>query len=126
MTRETLNPYLQRIAGLMQLKDWDIVLMDDGPNDPDALACVDCMRGRKLAAVYVADRLFRMTAEKQRHTIVHELVHAHFAAMHLLLYKILSGDRWEAYDLAMEYGVDAVANVIAPTMPLPSAPLRRR
>jgi hypothetical protein len=67
--------------------------------------------------------------ENQRSTMVHELLHCHFAAIsqHLLDASGNVGKTWihlldQVLKTHLEYGIDAIADALAKSMPLPPKP----
>jgi hypothetical protein len=112
------EPYLRDVADRMGLKDWDVILSKK-PAEDGACATADCTWGRKSVTIKLAKFLHFQTPDIQRQTVVHELVHCHFAAMHNPLNEGMCDANRDWYIHAMEYGVDAIADVIAPSMPLP-------
>jgi hypothetical protein len=116
--RERWATYVRDIADRMGLKDWTITVPGAPPEDHDD-ASTRMSYGRKVARVYLPDSFRHETPEEQRDIIVHELVHPHFAAMDGMAEDWLDSDRYVAFLRMFEYGVDAMAAVIAPHMPLP-------
>jgi hypothetical protein len=123
--RRRLAPYLRALADRMGLRDWTVCLLDAPPDDPNHGAENDCRYGRKRVNVCVNEAFLGQPPEAQRETIVHELVHAHMAPMHLYLHRVLDDHEFEAYRLAMEYAVDGIAEALALHMPLPPGPRKR-
>ena len=119
MTRADFEPYARDLADRMGLKDWAIAIIRGQPDNEDT-ASIECVFGRKIANVKLSDDfLEESTPEEQRQTLCHELAHALFMPMHLFLRDELDGSAYKAYHLLMEYGIDGVADAIAPHMPLP-------
>lgn len=119
MTREEFGAYVQLIAGKLRLGHWTIKIGDTPPKNADAWASVTCWEGRFGATVYLSDQILSEPPEEQRYVAVHELVHCFFAHSDRIAEADMSSARNDAWRLAMEYGVDAVAEAIAPHMPLP-------
>jgi hypothetical protein len=123
--RRRVCAYVRCLADEMGLRDWTVHVLDDPPDDRRKVAEADCVYGRKRINISLSDQFFRLDSEKgpdgQRQTLVHELIHAHLAPMHLLLHRILPDAQWEAYQLPMEYAVDGMAEGWARHLPLPSA-----
>lgn len=115
---EKFGQYALEIAAKMALRDWEVML-SAACAPSDALASVKCTDGRKRITICLARDFFELSREEQRLAIVHELVHAHFAAMHNPLCDTLPKNALKFYVSAMEYGVDAVASLVASSMPLP-------
>lgn len=121
--RRRFGPYLRDLADRMHLKDWAVVLEDGPPDDRSCMASVDCVDGRKLATVLVSDHFLSDTPEEQRHTLVHELIHAHFDMASTLAFRGLDKQGRQAFRSLMEYGVDGLADALAPLLPLPGDPI---
>jgi len=115
---EPYGPYIREIANKLNLEAWRFNLIHD-PAPEECLARMRCIEGKKLFEVELGKSFFQEDAEGQRETIVHEVIHVHFGDMHNGLGKVLSKDSWKWYELAMEHGIDALARIIAPFMPLP-------
>lgn len=130
--RKALAHYVRHIADEMGLRDWSfnvVVEQPDTPENPDGhqwgASCAP-IPGRKGATLTFAPWTRDCTREELRETVVHELTHCHFFG----LWDTLRRDTLQelgqsAYNLLiagcerhMEYGVDAVAEAIAPRMPL--------
>lgn len=116
--RQRFLPYVIYLADLMALKDWVFVIDDTAP-DSDAAARTYFPDGRKFARIHLSDALLDDPPERQRWTIVHELVHCHYAAMWFLVDELLRGAAKLAARNAFEYGVDGTARAWAELLPLP-------
>ena len=102
----------------------------DRPGNPEAVAAIDVVPGRKMAYLYFSDNfLERDDCTDQRHTVVHELVHCHTGPYSRCVEaKLRNLEGGEARDpvltIQMEYCVDGLADAIAPLMPLPKVKAR--
>src|ERR1043166_6218667 len=105
--RQRFLPYVRQLADLMGLKDWDIRIADEGPEDPNHRAEMDCRYGRKLAWIHLADVMLEEEPQEQRQCLVHELIHPHFDGADKLARRMLSDDGFAGFRLSLEYGVDA-------------------
>jgi hypothetical protein len=129
--RRAYGPYFRALADLMGLRDWTFELKDGPSDEPDHAAAIQCVYGRRLGHIFLADAFLDADPAERRATAVHELLHAHFAGMHNLLHNerregAVSDTLFRAYDLAMESGIDAVAEALAPHLPLPDEVKPRR
>lgn len=123
--RKALGHYLRWVANEMQLRDWTVQLAHV-PCSPDTDAQIVCREGQKLLTVSVAPHFLELDPEEQRETIVHELVHAHWETCWRMVQRDLADALGkptyyvfaDSYRRGMEYGVDALAKTIAPSMPL--------
>lgn len=114
------QPYFRAIFDRLGLKDWEVVIEDDPPENPDAFANVECVYGRKLAHVSLSRNYLRSSEEKQRHGATHEALHCHHTMADQIVGKLANDGEYAYYRLAHEYGIDGVAVAVAPLMPLPS------
>lgn len=122
---KALGQYIRWIADEIGLRDWTLHLLDETA-DEDCNAQTRLIFGRKLASIRVATEFRELEPERIRQTIVHELVHCHFAAATNQVEHDLSehlGSQASNLFFAgflrnLEYGVDAVAGALAPHMPL--------
>lgn len=129
--RKELGRYIRWIADEMGLRDWQFDLVVDKPEreDPEDFytiaTCKPCI-GRKMAEIRCDPVVRNIPRKHLRQTICHELVHCHlFTMWDLIRRDLLPQMGQEAYDLFtascernMEYGVDAIGDVIAQKMPL--------
>ena len=123
--RRIVKGYIREIADLLGARDWDVALRNE-PCDDDWNAQVRLIYGRKRAEVRVHRYFAEMDAERIRQTIVHEVVHFHFAATSNQAEHDLKGHLSEqARDVFfsgwlrnLEYGIDGLAVAVAPHMPL--------
>jgi hypothetical protein len=120
--RQRWEPYLRYLADALHLRDWRVDVYEDPPEDPTATASCCPISGRKVAIVRVAESFLTDGPAEQRHTLVHELIHCHFGPPWRMLEA--HGSLPPAALLAMEYGVDGLADAIAPLLPLPPASTR--
>ena len=116
--KQAFSGYIRRIADEMGLRDWRICIVDDPP-DPDNLAECDARYGRKVVNLYFSETFLDYEPDRQRQNIVHELLHAHTAHLHHFLCKELNSTAFTAYNLALEYAVDGIAEEWARHLPLP-------
>lgn len=116
--RDRWTGYLRDLADRMGLRDWRVHVLEQ-VTDEEHDAQVFCVRGRKIANLRLSPRFGELAPERQRLTLVHELVHCHFAAMDELVMGRWDGHEYDAYLIPFEYGVDAIAHVLAPHLPLP-------
>ena len=123
--RKALGAYIGRIADEIGLRDWDLRLLHETCDDDCNAQCA-IVYGRKLAYIRVNEDFRGYAPGRIRQTIVHELVHCHFAAADNQVQHDLDdhlGDQtaqvfFNAFRRQMEYGVDAMAAALAPHMPL--------
>ena len=133
--RRELERYVRWVANEMGLRDWTLQVavakkIKRSPKTPDgqewgATCCPT--PGRKFALITFAAERRDDDLEDLRVTVVHELVHCHFYGVWDTIRRDTLDliDAQETYDTLikgverhMEYGVDAVAEAIAPRMPL--------
>lgn len=118
--RQRWDDYFRLIADLLRLKDWTIVISDEGPVTPDALAACLCIYGRKRAVIRLSDSFLDEPAESQRHAAVHELLHCHFDDAYYFAFNRMDGEsEQEAYNRFVEKGIDGLADAISPMLPMP-------
>lgn len=126
-TRKEWQAYISQIGDLMNLHDWTLTLVKE-PANSDNAAEMDSIYGRKVVHIRLSSTWHEFTPHEQRYLIVHEIAHTYFEPMdHLLcgkmkrLFSAHDLQTWhDDYSLLLEYGVDAVAECIAPSMPLPT------
>jgi hypothetical protein len=119
--------YIRRLADAMHLRDWTFELVaGEQPDRADAAASILVTYGRKDAAIRLATDWGTYPPDRQRHYLVHELVHAHQEAIHIAANNardLLGTAAWAVLDGchrdAIEVATDALAEIIAPFMPLP-------
>lgn len=122
-----LGDYVRRIANALALRDWRFTISDE-PCDKDAFACILATAGRKRAGINFAWNFRNLDPEEQRHTVVHELLHCHFASVNDLIsidlgrVSFLSDHEHDGvfipFKRLMEYGIDGVADGISDLFPL--------
>lgn len=112
------QPYVRHLADLLRLRDWTIEVSGDAA-PADSVAMIHLTNGRRHAILDLSDAfLADPDPASQRHTIVHELVHCHFEPAHVIA-KALGDGRYDDFLLLYEYGTDAMADAVAPLLPLP-------
>lgn len=124
--------YVREMANQLGLRDWTVHLMRV-PSDDARAGEIKCTYGRKHACLWVNAGFGEMDPKEQRQVIIHELLHCHFAPAIQMLVDASGnvGKTWVAHldgtmRMALEYGIDAIADEIAPNYPLPPAKKRKR
>ena len=112
------RPYIREVADQMQLRDWQIFVSNKRAGE-GRRARVFFPGGRKVATIWLSKNFLRSAPEEQRQTVCHELCHLHFAPMHTPTWEALPEAARPFYVNALELGVDALAEVLAPFLPLP-------
>ena len=130
--RKELGRYVRWIADEMGLRDWTLridIAQPEAPNGADGMewgASCAPIPGRKAATITFAPWQRNVDLEQLRETVVHELTHCHFFGLWDTVRRdILHPLGQTTYDVFvaglerhMEYGVDAMAEALAPHMPL--------
>lgn len=121
-----LRDYLRWMANEMGLRDWTVTLSRKPCEDEEHQACILCTYGRKRLTVQLGKGFEHLSFEEQRQTFCHELIHAHYSGIEWAYNNLgdqVSGPMfkmvWDSIKDAVEFGTDALADVIAPHMPLP-------
>lgn len=133
MSAKRLNrfgDYVRATANQLGLRDWTFrishtPLLYENPRGAE----IECMYGKREAIVRLRSDFQNHSKDQQRQTLVHELVHCHFAASRRVTRQggalwLLIGDsvgdmlRCQLND-AEEDAVDALACAIAEFLPLP-------
>jgi hypothetical protein len=127
MKHDYWQRYVRDLADRMRLRDWHITVTTDPPDKENAAAQVVCTYGRKIAELRLSKEWAGYTPTEQRHYMTHELVHCHLDVPWAMVIDDMKGVIGnQAHEVlvwpfarAMEYAVDGLAEVIAPSMPLP-------
>jgi hypothetical protein len=118
--------WVGEIACAIGLSEWEIeVKVEELPED--VLARCHVPRARQAARIVIGTEFLAGSAEEQRATMVHELMHCHFAQVVEVteesLPAILGRPAWTIFetghDLALERCLEAVAVAFAAKLPLP-------
>lgn len=121
--------WVAMIANTLSLSDWTISVEWDDQLEGHYLARCIVQRARDEAKIILGDSFRELSPSEQRDTIVHELLHCHFATVDEYVsdtVPVLIGKpaytAWEsAYDLMQERAIDNVAVAISAlgVIPLP-------
>lgn len=126
--RKEVGEYIRDLADLLMLRDWAFTLKHDPiTNDDEAIATVTATYGRKRAVIELCADFLEMSHEEIRHVLVHELIHVHMEPSCSIVRHSLPAmvgqpaylSLWESFTQQIEYGVDGLADGIAPLLPLP-------
>ncbi len=112
------QPYFDALAQKLALKDWTVIVKDEGPDDGDAQAQSFLTYGRRRTRIYLSEGFLKDKESGQRHTACHELIHCHLDQLERMV--VDTPEMRKAARLCLELAVDALADAIAPLMPLPS------
>jgi hypothetical protein len=126
--KTALERYISEAQQTLNLGQWKIEL-EDSPCEDDALAEIEVSENLWQARIRVAYGFFKEKPEEQRDTIVHELIHVHTAGIERSrdrMEKTLGELAWPVFQASMENeverAVDALAKIVAPTLPIPEFP----
>jgi len=120
-----LSRYVRAVADAIGLRDYEVEV-EHRPTSDNSLGECDVSAYRRSLRLRVCAEFRDLDPQKQRHVIVHELVHAHFSGLDSVIRGV---ERWmpesafemfyESYDREQERGVDAVAVCLCNAAPLP-------
>lgn len=113
-----LERYIRRVADGMGLRDWRFMLERDLTSD-DVDARIRWPFGQRYAEITLGEPYFEASREEQRETVVHELLHCHFAAAQDAVSRSTHRRSFAHFMQGLEYGIDATAAALAPRFPLP-------
>lgn len=118
--------FTRELMDRMELRDWTVQVDYAPDSGARHNACVTRTIGRKSARIVLYPSFTTQSPEARAQTIAHELVHLHFGALHDQLQDlegILCEDAFHLYaaqfERLMEFGVDALADVIAVHVAIP-------
>lgn len=121
--------YARTLADMLGLRDRDIIVERNPPNDADALAYIWCPTEAINAHVYLsADFLNRLAPERQRCVMAHELMHIHTTPyddqvrwmLKYLPQNELTAALPSLVSTEVERLTDRLAYIVAPFLPLPN------
>jgi hypothetical protein len=132
--RKALGEYVRWVANEVGLRDWTLHLMYDDGLDEGAIAMVTPTDGMKHAQLRFCHDFRHLAPEKQRQAVVHELLHCHHSAASNVLRLDLKDHladsthwvAWTGYKRQMEFANDAIAEVLAPHLPLIKWPKEKK
>lgn len=131
--KKELLKYIRAVADDLELRDWTFILSDE-PTENDSYGYVNPTYGRKVAIIKLCSDFRNLDKEKQRHTIVHELVHCHLESACNMVMSDL--EQWlgkqtdqifyDGFKRQMEYGVDGLAEALAKHQPFIAWPKKEK
>lgn len=128
---QLIAEYVRDLANRMELRDYSLLVSiaeEDRPDDEERNACAIFTIGRRYVFIWFdPNYVARATPQELRQTAVHELIHCHFQpAREVAINAVVAAFKKPGrtallgtYENAQEYGVDAIAEALAPFMPLP-------
>jgi len=118
------GPYLRFLADEMGLRDWTVQLECGPLENAEHVAEIQRIYGRKHARIRVSPEFWTEHPERQAQTLIHELLHCHFAGVQdagVILGGVLHRKAYAAwhppFEHQVEYAVDALAGVLARLLP---------
>lgn len=123
--RRELERYIRAMANEMELRDWTLTLADEPCESQNDATCTPTF-GQKIATIRVCKDFRSLDAERQRKTVVHELLHCHWHAAWGMVDNDLEKALGAQADLLFsvgfnrnaEYAIDATAGALAKHLPL--------
>jgi hypothetical protein len=126
---EATTNYLRRLADLMTLRDWEILLLRELPNNDSSWAEIEVCRTHDTAWVKVSWPEFYLvrTPEQQRETLVHELIHIHLDRPDAIMCDLTAmfpentANQFakDQHKNAIEFSTHRLTRALAPFLPLP-------
>lgn len=118
--KEAIADYIAYLAQTLEISNWRIILDDGYPAEDDVAAQIGCTYGRRVATLQLAKDFFSAPAEKQRHYLIHEVVHVMTEGMDNIienkLDELIGKPAFtvlhEAWAVQVEYHVDQLAYII--------------
>lgn len=121
-----LRPYVAELQALLRLQGWEIEVVEEPPEEEDALAEVNRYKRAWCADIHISDALLGRSREWQRKSLVHELLHLHLHDFYTASREAAechpataSGWAMDRIDHEHERTTDALAVMLAPLLPLP-------
>ncbi len=118
--KQKFVPYIEYLKNKLHLKDWEFKILDDPPRDNNIIAAIFTAYGRKRLSIYLSESFLSDTEIEQRHTLIHELIHAHLVFACDFACEQLDQRLKDVFIRMIEYGVDGIADSIAPFFKLPN------
>jgi hypothetical protein len=117
------------VKNTLGLTDWGISIEWHELPD-DTFARIDCAHARREATIALGEAYLKSSPESQRETLVHELLHCHFAPGNEYIDSILPATLGaqtyktfaQAHVLFEERAIDAIAVAIADMGIIPTPP----
>lgn len=119
--RQRFAEYIRLLADMMGLRDWRIVVSDDGPTSSSASASNWLQYGARFCRISLSDYFLNLAPEEQREDLVHELIHCHLEPMDGLAKEWLEEREYSGFLRLEEYSIDGIATAWAKSLPLPLA-----
>jgi hypothetical protein len=127
---QTFEEWVRIVANTLNLTDWTISLEWDDTLEDNYLARCIVQHARNEAKIILGKSFLELSPSEKRDTIVHELLHCHFATVDEYVsdtIPVLIGKpaytAWEsAYDLMGERAIDNVAMAISAIGAIPLPP----
>jgi hypothetical protein len=120
-----LANYVRDIADLLDLRDWKLNIEPVPEPDPAFRASCSPVEGRRFARVAFSRDVATWPPDLIRSTVAHELIHCHFSHLDDVVGKaekplgLAFGPWHDAYKLAAEHAIDALAEAFADHCPMP-------
>ena|GEM_PF-6664468 len=130
---DELKRYIRWLCDQLGLRDWEIILLHETTaevGEGDAIAYIHPTDGQRRATLRLCSDFREMSPEKQRHSLIHELIHPHHRdatdIIRLTLPRSFGGVAyevlWENFRQQVELMVDNIATAIAEQYPVPDWP----
>jgi hypothetical protein len=121
-----LETYVAACLPVLNLSNWKVTILTDVAPE-DRYADIEPNDQAQTANLRVGNLFWAQKAEEQRLTIVHELIHLHLCRLDQTvdrLEPVLGSAAWvpwaAVYEDVYERATDAIAEILAPQVDLPS------
>lgn len=123
---DVLVHYARSVADEMGLRDYEIAVSEEPPDDPRVRALVNVHPDRKIVRLAFCEGFELLPADEQRHVVCHEIAHVHLARAADMLMAAIGEEFGGAARRLLEHQVrrefeeatEAIACFHAPYLPL--------
>lgn len=130
--RKAVTEYIATLQNILRLRDWEILVdFDPLPLSDHAYATMAPAPDQHRATIQFSDLFLQQPVDALRQTLVHEMLHCHFHVLQTTTENMIAGMGESAALVAgpavntlAELTVDALADAIAPLLPVFELPSR--
>lgn len=119
--------YVARIAAMLNMADWHIIVDRGAPTDDDANAQAIVHSDARSIVIRFGPQWLAMTPEQQREIVAHELIHATVDLIDTHVWhaeKVIGGTAMGLLREVVRHDIEAItdtlARAVAPAFPLPT------
>jgi len=117
--RPDFSPYVRKVADLIKLRDWSIIVKNKAGDSDNVAAEVFIDNYARRATIEIRDCFYDLNRKQQKTIVIHELIHCHLEWMVRAYEDLIPGMKGEQNEGWLELAVNSITDILIDKIPSP-------